>query len=1205
MSDDFQGTSRYRVLKRLGSGGMGVVYEALDLERGSQRVALKLLKQQDAASLMRLKREFRALADVAHPNLVQIYELVVDAGSWFFTLEHVEGVDFLSWVRTGTVARDLPTAPVDQTVRRGGAAGGAVDIDRLRAALKQLVQGVAALHAAGRIHRDLKPSNVLVTPEGQVKVLDFGLVTELENRHESLSDNALVGTAAYMAPEQAMAVPVDAAADWYAVGVMLYQALTGALPFDGPAMQVLLDKQRLPAPAPREREPNAPADLDRLAVALLQRDAASRPTTGALLELLGVAQPGGARDRVGEVAFIGRTRELETLKGALDATRGGSATLVEIFGSSGIGKSALARHFLDAATARGAVVLSGRCYERESVPFKALDTVIDTLARRLSQMPPEKVDAILPRDASVLARMFPVLKRVPAFAKAPPREVPEALEQRRRAVAALRELLGRMVDRSPVVVFIDDVQWGDEDSRAVLGDVMAAPEAPAVLFVLASREPPEKDRGLPLRSVVLQLEPLALAETRTLALSALGSGGADRVDRLAQESGGNPFLIQQLAAHEGSGSDAGLDGVVRARRETLEPKSRALLEAVAVAGRPIDERVAARAALLPASEWGRVLALKAAHLLKASPGDQADRLEAWHDRIRENVVGALSSEAQTRLHARLAEAVAELQPLALDALAFHLNASGQTQRAGEATAAAAARAADALAFERAAELFRRALEQLGPTDARRRSLTRRLGDALADAGRGRDAATAYTQALGAPGAEPASTAEAIDLKRLAAEQLLRSGHIDEGLEAINDVLDRVHMTLAKKPWRALGALLFRRSHLALRGLEFRERAAHEVGEAVLQKVDVCWSVSIGLAMVDTIRGASFQTRQLLLALDAGEPYRIARALAAEAAFVATSGLPAEMRATELISASRALADRIADGRLLGLVDFCAALTRFLVGRWSEAVELSAQAEKGFRDAGSAVTWEAANARLFAVWSLFYMGELAELSKRVPVLVREAENRGDRYAVTSLQSGLANVSVLAAGDPRAARERVREAVSRWSQSSFHFQHYWAVLSEGMIDLYLGEPKSALERIRDAWPKLSKSMLLRIQNVRVEATFLRARSAVASGEPGEALADAQRLEAEQVGWARGFGVVTRGLVAVGQGERSRAAQLLQAAIGLFEASDMRLFAAATRIRLAEVAPPGLAEASLKAGEAWMLAQGIKDPHAFAQMLVPRSP
>lgn len=1206
MGTEFQGTARYRVSRRLGAGGMGVVYEANDLARGGQRIALKVLKHQDPASLMRLKREFRALADVAHANLVQLYEMAVDSDTWFFTLEHVEGVDFLTWVRGAAEApqRDLPTAPVaDQTVRRPNpASGGVLDLARLRAAFSQLVAGVGALHAAGRLHRDLKPSNVLVTPGGQLKILDFGLVAELAGQQSvsDTQDHQLVGTFAYMAPEQAASAPVGPPTDWYAVGVMLFQALTGTLPFDGASMQVLIDKQKNPAPHVVDRNPDAPDDLARLADALLQRDPARRPSVERLLELVGAA-PLKSTPVVTDPGFVGRGEHLETLRRELAAARAGSPRLVAVVGSSGIGKSALARRFMEEAAGQGAMVLAGRCYERESVPFKALDSAIDALARKLVTMPPERVDAILPRDASVLARMFPALKRVPAFANAPQRDLKEAADQRRRAVSALRELLARMTDRGPVIVFIDDVQWGDDDSAQVLAELLTPPDAPSVLWMLAARELGPAARALPGPLTLLALQPLDEGDARALAQNALGTAGSERVDRLAKESGGNPFLLQQLAAHPAA-AETGLDGVVRARVAELEPAPRALLEVLAVAGHPLEQRVAVRAAQLQPSEWGCALTLKAAHLLKTSPGDQAERYETWHDRIRENVAASIEPQRQAELHARLADALQELQPEALDAAAMHLYAAGQAARAADAMTAAADRAADTLAFERAAALYAKALEQLPTDDPRRRELQTRMGDALADCGRGLAAAKAYQQALEEPGQEPLHKAEEVELNRRSGEQLLRSGHVDEGLAAIDEVCRSVGFTLARTPWRAAGAWLFRRTHLALRGLDFKERPASEVPPQKLQQIDVCWSVSVGLSMVDTIRGASFQSRQLLLALDAGEPYRVARALSAEAAFIATAGLSREARVSQLIAEARKLAERVGDGKLMGTIDLCAAISEFLMGRWRESISYSAQAEQWFKDLGNAVTWEAANARLFSVWSLFYIGEIAELQKRVPLLLREAEARGDLYAATSLEIGLATAAILAADQPVVARERVRTAMSRWGHSSYHFQHYWAVLSEGMIDLYEGNPRDCYERMAEAWPMMKRAMLLYTQNVRIEAWFLRARAAVACGELDTAMADAERLEGEKVPWADAFAAAIRGLVALGCRDHDMAAKLLQQAVLGFEAADMRLFSAAARLRLGEVAPGSLAAASIKAGEAWMLAQGVKTPTGLARMLIP---
>jgi serine/threonine protein kinase len=236
----FHGTERFEVLAPLGHGGMGAVYRARDRERRMD-VALKTLLSLNAEALVAFKREFRALQDLSHPNLVTMHELFSEGHDWFFTMELVEGIGFLGYVRRTTSARDV--SPNAKTVRRvaeldGASLGGEswpgsiCDEARLRACLPQLVLGLDALHAAGKVHRDVKPSNIMVTPSGRVVILDFGLVTDADRRAQ-LSQQSIVGTVDYMAPEQAAGLPVGPPADFYALGVLLYEALTGTVPFFG------------------------------------------------------------------------------------------------------------------------------------------------------------------------------------------------------------------------------------------------------------------------------------------------------------------------------------------------------------------------------------------------------------------------------------------------------------------------------------------------------------------------------------------------------------------------------------------------------------------------------------------------------------------------------------------------------------------------------------------------------------------------------------------------------------------------------------------------------------------------------------------------------------------------------------------------------------------------------------------------------------
>lgn len=1193
--DPFPGTTRYQVVRALGQGANGVVYEAIDRLEGGRRVALKTLQRRDPEALMRIKREFRALADVRHPHLVTLYELVAEGDSWFYTMELIDGVDFLAWLRPGGGRRgQLPTAALELTVRSGDhQPPAAIDFDRLRQGFRQLAQGVAHLHALGRHHRDLKPSNVLVTPDARVVVLDFGLVTGA-GVTESITEaegRTIVGTAGYMAPEQAESGRVGAAADWYAFGVILFEALTGRLPFEGNAVQVMVDKKLRPAPAPRELNAQVPAELDALCVALLRRAEAERAQATDVFAALGAsARPAPVRVESG---FVGRQRELTVLREALKQVRGHGPRLVRVLGGSGIGKSALIRRFVEEAEGQGAVVLAGRCFEREAVPFKALDSVVDALARHLATQDGARVDAVLPRDAHALMRMFPVLGRVAGFLQAPARELPEAAELRRRAVRALRELLGRMADRAPLVVVIDDAQWGDTDSAAVLDEVLRPPDAPEVLVVVGARAELTPLEGLSLAAIDVPLQPLVPEDAALLARRAVGDDA--RAAAIAKESQGNPFLLQQLAEVPAEQA-VRLDDVVRARVDALPGNARRLLEVVAIAASPVPEAVATRVAGLSAADADVLGQLKAERLVKSS--GEGRRLETWHDRIRETVARGVPDEAARGVHARLAAELKARDDADLDVVAWHLTVAGLIDQAADATIEAAQRASAQLGFERAAVLYRRALELLPRDDQRRRELTVRLGDALSDAGRGQEAADAFEAALALETAIVPRQEDRLELQRRAAEQLLRSGHIDEGLETSRQVLRQVGLKLAKTPRRALFMLAWRRLVLKLRGLGYQERSAAEVPPERLQRIDVCWSISMGLAMVDTIRGASFQSKQLILALDAGEPHRVARALAAEAAFVAIAGVKAERRARALVEEARVIAKRLGDPQLLGLVDFCDGLTRFLVGRWGEAAELTARAERTFTDQGYAVTWEAANSRLFAVWSFFYRGALAELSSRIPVLVREAERRGDRYAVTSLKCGLANVSMLAAGEPEEARAAVRSAMAQWGSKQFHFQHYWALLSEGLIDLYAGRPQDSVARVEDGWQQLKAAMLLQIQNVRVEALALRAKLALATGRRQDALAHVEAIEGEGAEHATAMAMALRGLLAGGEG-----AALLKAALDRFTALEMDAFAAAARLRLGEVQGKELGAANVRAGLGWLQAQGVRNPEAFAEILLPR--
>src|SRR5262249_30378331 len=221
---------------------------------------------------------------------------------------------------------------------------------------------------------------------------------------------------------------------------------------------VLMNKQRYEPPPPRALLPDLPPDLDALCVDLLRYEPKARPTGRQVLARLGVRDPAGMV-RAASVSlsssftqtppFVGRENELAALRSAFEDVRAGRAVVMFVHGESGLGKTALVRQFVESAG--DALVLSGRCYERETMPYKAFGGVVDALSEHLARLDPIDAATLLPRDAPLLARVFPVLRRAAVIGRMPQpaQQAASPQELRARAFEALREVLARLGDCRP------------------------------------------------------------------------------------------------------------------------------------------------------------------------------------------------------------------------------------------------------------------------------------------------------------------------------------------------------------------------------------------------------------------------------------------------------------------------------------------------------------------------------------------------------------------------------------------------------------------------------------------------------------------------------------------------------------------------------------------------------------------------------------
>lgn len=1172
---------RFRLLDELGSGAFGVVYRVQDLEHGDI-LALKTLQNINPNALLRFKNEFRALAALRHPHLVSLYELFAENEAWCFTMELVEGVDVLNYVRS--VSRELSTQDTVDTLGMTLDAGalpqhtstqprlelptGTLKPARLRSVLVQLIDALRALHEHGKLHRDIKPSNVLVSQEGRVVVLDFGLVLDITEEAETV----VAGTPAYMAPEQIRGEPVGTAADFYALGVLLFEALTGRLPFEDLNLHALLHRKthELP-PDPRTLDPHLPEDLSQLCLELLSPDPSQRPGASTLLEQLGADPSNSSHSALPALSprVVGRHTETRALLSTFERMlQDAFPALVFLQGESGIGKSTLVGHALEQIVAQAphAIVLRGRCHERESVPFKAIDRLIDGLTTWLVRHP----NAITwPEGSHELTRLFPVLGQVAPSTSTGAEAA--GVELRTRAYGALRELFCALSRQHPVVLAIDDLQWGDEDSARLLIEILRPPLSPRLMLLATYR--PESGSRLMLDellqsallpaswSEVIPLERMRSDDLAALAETLVPEASPQLVRRWVREAEGRPFFLEQLVHLPESEAHTSLEQVLSQRWTALTQQSRALLEVVAVCGYPVPTELGLEVAGIAGSQSAVLHELQTARMIVTSEHRGAHALLTYHDRIRETLTHSLESTRTAAIHKAMALAIESRgRAHQVDALLFHYRALGRSDKIAPLAREAAQRAMGSAAFVRATELLELALEHTPqPTPSQRIE----LADALSASGRCDEAASHFLEAAEHPPPE-----QRIHLRLQAVEQLATAGLTERGSALLDSVRQDVGLAPAKAV--SIPRVLLRRARVKLGGMRFQERET--LADEDRDRLRVAM-VSAGFhGSNDPVLSYHLHNEHLRLALRVGDRRCMAHALIHELAFAASGGPRAQPRMDGLLSTIEPLVEDLDELELYTLFHTHLGTMHHFMGRWRASLNALMQYDGLFGGHNPRPFYWQVTPRVLLLSNLVKMGRAHELEERMQTLKQFAIEHDNAY-VRVLLTGYGTVTALIRDAPDEALEKLedyRATFAQFRSSSRATSIWYDVRLANHVHFYRGDGDSAFSTLEQHWKILERQFRLH-HYMRTESWFLRGRGALYARDTrrgGRVLHKARKLLSSLPGtWSQAHGTLLGALAAHREGDDERASELLEAAEKAYRQLDMEQLAETCRLRRAQ--------------------------------------
>ncbi|HKH22129.1 MAG TPA: protein kinase [Solirubrobacterales bacterium] len=801
---------RYRVKRSLGRGGRKRVYLAADTATGSE-VAVSLFDTEGvgAAIEARARREAEAMRKLGdHPHVVTVLDTGEDGGNPFIVSGYMPGGDVV-----GLLA----------------AAGGRLEVRRAVDIAADVTRALEHAHARGIVHRDLKPANVWIDDDGRARLGDFGLATT--EARARVSGGTLVGTVAYLPPEQAVGDAATPRSDLYSLGALLYEMLTGQPPFPGDDAVSIISQHLHANPVPPSRHnSDVPEALDRAVLGLLAKQPEERPENAAEARRILLAaleeepaprekgRPANPLESLAGGVFVGRERELERLRGAVDAALGGRGSLQLLVGEPGIGKTRAAEEVATYARVSGARVYWGRCREDEGAP--AYWPWVQAIRAYARDADPVALAWQLGTGAAEVAQLIP---EVADKLDIEPATGFDSEEARFRLFDSVTGLLLAAARDRPIVIVLDDLHWADEPSLLLLR--FAVRElASSGLLILGTYRDVELGRHHPLARVLGEIS--GLEGSGRIPLKGLTVGAVERYiemtagapaptglpEAVHEQTDGNPFFVGEvvrLLASEGkltagtAVSDfqipQGVREVVGRRLDRLSEETNEALRVAAVIGRDFEEELVLRIAELAPEQLMTAAREAIAERLVTDLGDA--RFSFAHALVRDTLYEELSPAKRSALHEGVGRALEAIcgddVEERLGELAHHFLAAaprGDLAKAIDYAQRAGAQDMEQLAYEDAVEVYGRALEVLElmdePDESLRCELLLSLGGAEAKSARVADAREAFERA--AESARRLDDTDKLVGAAIGIAMMSDAGRLDEELLALLDeALDRI------------------------------------------------------------------------------------------------------------------------------------------------------------------------------------------------------------------------------------------------------------------------------------------------------------------------------------------------------------------------------------------------------------------------------